>query len=102
MRKDIRQAVINFGKHKGTKLIDIPSEYLTWLVENLTDGPFVDWGGYAAQELLKRERKARKDKRRLEQSRKHTEREAKKEYYRKRAAKSEKMESPVTPEECPF
>jgi len=30
--------IINFGKHQGTDIEDLPDSYLLWLAENLQDG----------------------------------------------------------------
>lgn len=34
------QTEIHFGKHKGTKIADAPTEYLDWIVGNFSPGPF--------------------------------------------------------------
>jgi uncharacterized protein (DUF3820 family) len=31
---------IPFGKHKGSKLKDLPPDYITWCVENMKDGHY--------------------------------------------------------------
>jgi exodeoxyribonuclease X len=37
-----------FGKHKGTKLRDLPADYVRWLTEN------IDPGGWIVQALTDR------------------------------------------------
>lgn len=35
--------VMPFGKHKGTKMIDVPASYLLWYLENGTSGNVMDY-----------------------------------------------------------
>ena len=34
----LSEVKVNFGKHKGLKLEDVPTAYLSWCVQNITDG----------------------------------------------------------------
>lgn len=46
---------INFGKHKNTKLRDLPDEYLLWVQNNLLNTDFHSWAVAAKKELKRRE-----------------------------------------------
>jgi exodeoxyribonuclease X len=35
LRRSSLESVMPFGKHKGTKLKDLPASYVTWCIENL-------------------------------------------------------------------
>lgn len=37
-----KETVMPFGKHKGKKIIDVPSDYLLWMIEHLDAGWLVD------------------------------------------------------------
>jgi hypothetical protein len=45
---------LTFGKHKGKKLSDCPTDYLQWVVETLMDSDFTLWAQAAQKELKKR------------------------------------------------
>jgi uncharacterized protein (DUF3820 family) len=34
--------VIDFGKHKGKRIVDVPSEYIDWVLANVRNNPIID------------------------------------------------------------
>lgn len=49
---DYQNATINFGKHKGTKWIDVDAGYLKWVIQNMENREYIN---YAQNELDRRD-----------------------------------------------
>lgn len=47
------QRRIPFGKHKGQRVIDLPTDYIKWGIQNLG----AEWATYLSRELQRREPK---------------------------------------------
>jgi len=47
------------GKHKGTKMIDVPASYLLWCLENMSPGNVVDYAKDNKEALLEEQKKSK-------------------------------------------
>ncbi|MBS3820673.1 MAG: hypothetical protein GVY16_00160 [Planctomycetes bacterium] len=58
MQTITRNTRLTFGKHKGTKLCQVPQGYVEWMAETLMDSDLTLWAQAAKRELVERKKES--------------------------------------------